>query len=446
MGKSAPTPPAAPDPTVVAAAQTASNDQTAELQSQLNNMNYAGPQGSVNYTQSSNPSDPQWTEKVNLSPAEQSLFDQTTTAENGALSIANNQLGRVSNALGQGVTPGAGMTTAAPQGWQSLISTPGYDANQSSFNPGQAVQGQIGPSNFGNAVDQTVNSQFGAGYQLLQPQMQQAAEQEQAQLTAQGLNPNDAAYQNAMTLFGNQQGTQLSQLANASVQSGNAEQQALFNEQGQQGQFANQAAAQQYAQNQGQAGFYNNAVNQDFANKLNYSNLYNSAEGQSFNQQLAAGQFQNQAQQQAFQQGAYAQELPINELDALLSSGQVAMPSGATYTPTSVAPTNVENAYALNSNVAEQNYQAQLQNNTSTLGGLFNLGSAAIKLSDRRLKTDVRRIGRTDSGLPLYLFRFKGHPELHVGVMAQEVRETRPDLVRQAPEGWLMVNYEGLAS
>jgi hypothetical protein len=60
-----------------------------------------------------------------------------------------------------------------------------------------------------------------------------------------------------------------------------------------------------------------------------------------------------------------------------MSSGQVQAPS-STPAQTSIAPTNVLGAYQLQQNAEQANYQAQLQNYNSGLGGLFNLGSAAL--------------------------------------------------------------------
>jgi hypothetical protein len=71
-------------------------------------------------------------------------------------------------------------------------------------------------------------------------------------------------------------------------------------------------------------------------------------------------------------------------------------------------------------------------------------GWAAGKFSDRRLKKDVQEIGKTDSGLPLYLFRYLWDNENEsprVGVMAQDVLEVMPDAVMTRPDGYLMVDY-----
>lgn len=318
MGKPTPQAPTPPDPNVVDAAQTASNQQTALYQSQLNNTNVNGPYGSVNYNY--NPSANQWTQNTTLSPAEQSIFGLGTQAQGSALGIANNQLGNVSRALNTPLPP------------------TGPLANGVSSGP---IQSQIGPGDFNQAVQNTINSQYGAEMGLLDPQMQQAQEQNQAQLIAQGLNPNDAAYQNQTTLLNNAQAQERAQAAAQAVQSGNAEQNLLFGQQAAQGQFANQAQQQGFGEGMSNAGLY------------------------------------NAANQQQFQNGAYAQELPINEFNSLMSSGQVNAPQ-STPAQTSVSPTNVLGAYALNSQVAQNNYNQQLAQYQSGLGGLFNLGSAAM--------------------------------------------------------------------
>lgn len=70
-----------------------------------------------------------------------------------------------------------------------------------------------------------------------------------------------------------------------------------------------------------------------------------------------------------------------------------------------------------------------------------NWASSAVALSDRRLKTDIRRVGTSNNGTPLYTYRFKGDPEPRFGVMAQEVLERKPDAVVLHPSGYLAVNY-----
>lgn len=59
-------------------------------------------------------------------------------------------------------------------------------------------------------------------------------------------------------------------------------------------------------------------------------------------------------------------------------------------------------------------------------GGMSAAGAKAG--SDVRLKFDIKRIGMTDDGLPVYTFRYKHAPEQVVmGVMAHEVAQVKPE-------------------
>lgn len=82
--------------------------------------------------------------------------------------------------------------------------------------------------------------------------------------------------------------------------------------------------------------------------------------------------------------------------------------------------------------------------------GVFDLLSLAV--SDVRLKKNIRRVGKTPGGHNLYAWDWKkqaksivGKTGSDMGVIAQEVRETRPDLVHEFPDGYLRVNYGGIA-
>lgn len=116
-----------------------------------------------------------------------------------------------------------------------------------------------------------------------------------------------------------------------------------------------------------------------------------------------------------------------------------------------------------------QAYQAQVQQNSADMGGLFGMlgaglggwaqggfqGAGALAgmvgLSDERAKTDVERIGSDPRGWGIYKFRYKGaekRPDTwRVGFMAQEVEKVRPDAVVVSPStGIRFVNYERLAA
>lgn len=77
-----------------------------------------------------------------------------------------------------------------------------------------------------------------------------------------------------------------------------------------------------------------------------------------------------------------------------------------------------------------------------TIGGLLGAGAGAAKLfSDERLKTDVKRVGALDNGLPVYTFRYRGSSKIQMGVMAQDVELVKPDAVEDFGS-YKIVDYE----
>lgn len=61
--------------------------------------------------------------------------------------------------------------------------------------------------------------------------------------------------------------------------------------------------------------------------------------------------------------------------------------------------------------------------------------------SDRRLKHDVRPIGKTNDGLPIYAFKYKGSDQTQLGLMAQDVEKKKPEAVGLAA-GFKTVDYD----
>ncbi|MGC8470568.1 MAG: tail fiber domain-containing protein [Acetobacteraceae bacterium] len=61
--------------------------------------------------------------------------------------------------------------------------------------------------------------------------------------------------------------------------------------------------------------------------------------------------------------------------------------------------------------------------------------------SDRRLKTDIARLGTLPNGLGLYAYSYRFAPDRYVGVMADEVEALLPAAVSLHRSGYKMVNY-----
>ena len=92
------------------------------------------------------------------------------------------------------------------------------------------------------------------------------------------------------------------------------------------------------------------------------------------------------------------------------------------------------------------NAQAQASYSSGLFGGLGSaLGGAAtgagiFLASDRRLKTDIEKVGKTNAGLPIYTYKYKGDNKTQMGVMAQDVEKKTPKAVKEVG-GFKAVNY-----
>jgi len=157
----------------------------------------------------------------------------------------------------------------------------------------------------------------------------------------------------------------------------------------------------------------------------------------------AYGQLFLNGQQQAFGQAQATRNQPINEITALMSGSQVSQPNfGAT--PQTTIPTT-DTAGLINNQFSQQQqqYQTGVSQQNALLGGLFGLGAAGVyKYSDRRLKKNIKKIGKTNDGQNLYRYEYKGSDTPEVGLMADEVLKRDPSAVAFTPSGLMAVNYE----
>lgn len=155
----------------------------------------------------------------------------------------------------------------------------------------------------------------------------------------------------------------------------------------------------------------------------------------------AYNQLMLQGRQQAFGENLATRNQPINEISALLSGSQVSNPAQMSGAAPQTGVAGVDYTGLVN-----QKYQAELANSQAKMGGLFGLAGAGLSLfSDRRLKTDIKRVGTLESGLGVYTYRFQERGPVHMGVMAQEAAETFPDAVAMHPSGYLTVDYGRIA-
>lgn len=73
---------------------------------------------------------------------------------------------------------------------------------------------------------------------------------------------------------------------------------------------------------------------------------------------------------------------------------------------------------------------------------IMSAAPAAAMSSDRRLKTDIKRVGTLDNGLSVYLYRLRGDPVARIGLMADEVEKVHPGAVVTGLTGFKAVFYD----
>lgn len=395
MGKNSGSAPSAPDPNVTIPAQTAANNQNALFNFGLNNTNTLSPLGSSTFTQNA--------------PNEQQIDAQYQQALQNYYDASNEQFARTGQGFSQAPPTRAQFET--PSYTQNITLSPSEQAifNQSQQNVTQqgqvantalqGVQNQINqPYNLAGNIPQTPsqanlmgnlndtrNALYGQATQYLDPQFSQGQDQLDAQLANQGITRGSQAYDHAQQNFGLQKQQAYSNASQNAIAGGTAAQAQL---------------AQTGLANQSQAA------------------------------QLYTQQYQE----------------PLSLYASLMSGTQPTLPQFSGANSAQSAPTNVLGAYQNQYQGQLNAYNAQVGGQNSQMSGigsiLGSLGSAAIAASDRRLKKDIKLIGKTKKHkLPLYEFSYIWEDQKRTGVMSDDVRKVLPDAVIVNSDGYDMVNY-----
>mgnify|MGYP003679258608 FL=1 len=142
---------------------------------------------------------------------------------------------------------------------------------------------------------------------------------------------------------------------------------------------------------------------------------------------------------------------PLNELAAMLSGSQVQSPQFVTTPAPSIQAGDIQGATYANYQGAQNAYNQQVAANSSAKGGIGNTIGALAQagataapyiFSDRRLKKNIKKIGKLANGLFVYLFNYIWSDQEQIGVMSDEVREIMPHAVVVMPNGYDAVNYD----
>ena len=436
MGKSSPSPPPAPDYAGAAYNQGVANVEAARVGARLSNPNVIGPTGSQTVTfEGDTPTITQ-----TLAPdALQALRNQQEVQAGlsglavGATNTAQGALARPFNPTGPSLQTSLGGFGAVPnapnlglygqaQGGLAAPTLQGYD-------PSGVPNAPVSPGTTGQE----------AILSRLRPEMAQQEAATRNRLANQGLASGGEAYTNEMRDLTNRQNDQYTQAALQGIGLDTAAQQNAFSQAMSRAQFGQGTQAQQFGLGVQSQGLQNQALQQNQNTALAQLQAQNSQQANQFNQAQQMAQFGNQAQQQSLAQQLALRNQPLNEISGLMSGSQIMMPQFQGYSGSQVAPAPVFNAAQAAGAAATQNYGIAQSGVNAQTSGMYDLLGAGVRLSDRRLKSNIVRVGDHPLGVGVYEYDIAGRRER--GVMAQEVLAVKPSAVHVHPSGYYMVDY-----
>ena len=306
----------------------------------------------------------QWTQTQGLTPELQDILNKQIAIQGGRTDVAGMLTGRMGQEFGQQMD----FSGLNPMGQRP---TAQYTLPEGSVGDPNAFRQQGADASY-NAAMSRVTPQF--------DEQRRAAE---VKMRNQGLGPEDAAWKSQMEGIGQNENDARSQAIWGAQQAGRQESQLNF--------------GQQMGQNQ---------------------NMYQQALGanaQNWQQSMQGSQYANQIRQQQMTEAMQQRGFSLNEINALLSGQQVNAPQMPNFAQSGQAqPAPIYNA-AIDS--ASASNAANPLN--ALIGAAGTAGGAAI-MSDRRMKTNIQRIG-TRGGYPWYSYNLKTDGSAHEGVMSDEI-------------------------
>jgi hypothetical protein len=431
-----PAPAPAPDYTGAAIAQGAANVDAARASAKLSNPNVYSPYGTqlVSYDgdiptirQTLTPEAQKTVEaQQRLQSNLANLGNTAYTGAFGAMSTPFSFGGQVQTQFNQG-----GALQNAPTAGQYGLARGGLNAPDLSSQLDLSNVAKM-PVNAGMTAQEAI-------MRRLEPSLARQRTSTETQLINQGLRPGTEAYDNAARILGEQENDLRSQAALQGLNLDIGANQQGFSQALQGGQFANAADLAQFGAGLQAQQAANQAIAQNYGQGMTAAQAQNATEAQRYNQAMQAAQFGNTAQQQALAQALIQRQLPLNEINALMSGSQIQNPQFGAYQGQTITPAPIANATAQQGAYNQNLYNQQVGTYNTNVEGLYNLGGSAARASDIRLKSNIKRLGTHKSGLGIYEYDIFGRHE--VGVMAQEALVLRPDVVLHHPAGFLMVDY-----
>lgn len=357
-----------------------------------------------------NPGD--WTTTTTLAPDQQKILDQGNAYKIASGGLASDALTNFKKQGGLNFTsPDLGQVSLQTKDLQRM-GDPNVGLDQLGYNQ----------SNFSQDRARVEDATYNRAQRLLDPQFSQQENSMRSRLANMGLDENSEQYRTQMGNFDQSRNLAYQDAADRAVLAGGNEQSRMLSDL--------LAARNQDLQSQ-QASFgADMAVNQ--AN--------NAATQQEFAQDAQAQSTNFQAGLQRLQTMLGARGQALNEAQALSSGSTVTPPqfggfaAGSGYqAPDIMGATQNQYNAALGASNAQNAAQNQGVSNAAQLGLMLAM------FSDRRLKSNIVKIGKGFRDLAVYTYNIFGRKE--TGYLAQEVQQVMPEAVHEHESGFLMVNY-----
>jgi hypothetical protein len=374
-----------------AVAQGEANEAVVRNQTYANRPDQYTPWGytswdpSQTYDPATGESTTQWAQTTGLTPELQDILNKQIALQGGRTDLAGMLTGRMGGEFG------------TPMDWRGLSPMGQVPAAQFTLPEGD-IESPYGTR------DRAENAMWAQAMSRLGPQFTSEKNALEVKLRNQGIGPEDQAWNAQMGALDRRQSDQQNQALWDSVQQGRAES----------GQMYGQLMGQQQNRFQQALG----------ANQSNWQ--------QAMQQSNYANQIRQQQLTEAMQQRGFS----LNEINALLSGQQVGMPQMPNFSQAAAAQPAPIYQGAVDQYNADQ---AGTQNTMNLVEGLGSAGIMAMAMSDRRLKSNIKRIG-SRGGYPWYSYTMFGKQA--EGVMADEV----PEEYTTDIGGYKAVDYGGLFS
>jgi hypothetical protein len=404
--------PSAPPPidyNQAAQTQGAQNRETAIAEWKLNNANQQTPWGTKTTTQTG-PGDTDYTVTTALDPADQARLDQQRELQGGMLALGKPALDRAAGMLGTELNTG----NLPPMAYQ--VDTQGMKNLDYSGLPG----GVYDVGDTGDIRNRMEQAAWGKYIDRAAPMMQQQTEALNTRLANMGGVTTGAAAARQQAGLQASQGDQARQaIFDSILQGGNA-------------------AQQEQAMRLGAAGLWNTTREQDADLLARQTGFNNQATQQDIQNAFANAALTNASRAQGLSEATALRQMPLNEIMAMLGGSQVNQPNFQPVTGTNIQPAPIFQGAQATGAQDQANYAQQMGAWNNMISGLAGIGGTAAKFSDRRLKSNIVRVGMTPGGVPLYEYDIFGRRER--GVMAQDMLIVRPSAV-SVRDGFLMVDY-----